>query len=276
MVTSRPDPAGDWPCEAPLPACRSTWSGKLQIGELSVPVKAYPATVSALGSPLHLLHAGCGEPIRQPRSCPKHGPVENNAVVKAYSCGNGQYLELDEADLAQLQAEDEKTIRLERFFPRSELPLELLAGRSLHLAPADPASQRDCAAVLAALENKGVCGLGEVVFAGRRQLVLVRPCSCALMLHALHWPAQRRVFPATNGGPVGVTVREVKALEQVISSASGGRIDWDAYRDDAEQKLAHLVESKRRRLVDPEKPTARSSGPKKGARKSRRQAVSAA
>ena len=51
-----------------------------------------------------------------------------------------QCVALTEEDLTTLEPADDKTILLEHFLSPTEFDLTLLAGRSLYLAPADPAA----------------------------------------------------------------------------------------------------------------------------------------
>ncbi len=227
-----------------MPTGRCFWSGQLRLGSFSVPIKAYPATVTTASSPLRQVHAGCGGRIEYRRWCPQHGAVAADAIVKAYPYNADEHVELDDSDLTQLQPRDDKTIHLKRFFDPDQFDLELLAGRSLHVAPAHPAAQRHYAIVLKAFTNKKLWGLGHVVFSGRRQLVVVRPGRRALMLHVLHWPAQRRALPLDGVDSPNAPAKEVKPLERVIAAANGP-ITWNEYRDETETKLADLVEAKR-------------------------------
>jgi len=193
--------------------------------------------------------------------------------VKAYPYGTDDYVELDQRDLAQLQVANDKTIRLERFFHPDRFELELLGGRSLHLAPAHAAAQRHYQIVLKALGNKRAWGLGHVVFSGRRQLVIVRPGRRALMLHVLVWPAQRRALVQTDNRSADVAAKDVKPIERVIGAANGPVV-WSEYRDDSESKLAALVEAKRAagskgRILPINKKPSRNGSPARSTRKNK-------
>ena len=80
-----------------LPA--ASWCGKLQLGTLSVPVKAYAAIASPPEVPLRQLHAGCGQRIEYRKWCPKHGAVLPEENVKGYPYQPDQYVVLCEAEL---------------------------------------------------------------------------------------------------------------------------------------------------------------------------------
>ena len=62
MRTKKPSPTRAAAAFAAPPSNRASWTGRMQLDVLSVPVKAYPATVTSSG-PLCQLHAGCGQRI---------------------------------------------------------------------------------------------------------------------------------------------------------------------------------------------------------------------
>src|SRR5262249_41877537 len=66
-------------------AARSSWKGFLRLSLVTVPVKAFPASVSGGGDiHLHQLHAGCHQRIRYHKVCPLHGHVQSDAIVSGY------------------------------------------------------------------------------------------------------------------------------------------------------------------------------------------------
>jgi DNA end-binding protein Ku len=225
------------------PASRASWCGQLQLGTLSVPVKAYAAIASPPEVPLRQLHAGCGQRIEYRKWCSKHGAVPPEEIVKGYPYQPDQYVVLSEAELAGLQPVDEKTIHLEHFLNPELVNLVLLAGRSLYLAPANPAARRPFATVYRALERSGKWALGRLVFSNRWQIVVVHPENQVLLVHTLHHPAQRRALAGNGATDVEISQKELRPLLRLIASADG-RIPWDDYQDDWERRVTALVEAK--------------------------------
>ncbi len=225
------------------PASRASWCGQLRIGSFSVPVKAYAAIATPPDIPLRQLHAGCGERIEYRKWCPKHGAVAPEEIVKGYPYQPDQYVELLQAELEQLEPPDEKTIDVYHFLPPACVDPVLLAGRSLCLAPANPAARRPFAVVQQALQKSGNWGLGRVVFSNRWQIVLVRPVNPFLLVHTIYHPAQRRALPSTQPLDVEIDRKELRPLVRLIDSA-GSEIPWEDYEDDLEHRVTALVEAK--------------------------------
>jgi DNA end-binding protein Ku len=215
----------------------------LKLGTLCVPVKAYAAIATPPEIPLRQLHSLCGQRIEYKKCCPRHGEVPAEEIVKGYPYLPDQYVQFTETELTAIQPADEKTISLIRFLEPARLDLVLLAGRSLYLAPANPAARGPFALVREALKQSGRWAVGRVVFSGKWQLVAVRPAEEVLLVHTLHHPAQRRALLNPEDGELEVSQQEVRPLLRIIGAADGG-IPWDEFRDDFERRLTELVESK--------------------------------
>ena len=225
------------------PASRASWCGQLKLGTLCVPVKAYAAIATPPEIPLRQLHAVCGERIEYRKCCPKHGEVPAEEIVKGYPYQPDQYVRLTEEELAAIQPADEKTLHLEHFLDAAILDIVLLSGRSLYLAPANPAARRPFAAVHQALQRSGKWAIGRVVFSGKWQIVAVRPVEHVLLVHTLYHPAQRRALLNPEGGDVEVSQQDLRPLLRIIDTADG-EIPWADYQDDYERRLTELVEAK--------------------------------
>ena len=239
------------------PASRASWCGQLKLGTLCVPVKAYAAIATPPEIPLRQLHAVCGERIEYRKCCPQHGEVSAEEIVKGYPYQPDQYVRLTEEELTGLQPADEKTLHLEHFLDAALLDMVLLSGRSLYLAPANPAARRAFAMVLHALQRSGKWAVGRVVFSGKWQIVAVRPVEHVLLVHTLYHPAQRRALLNPEGTDAEVSPQDLRPLLRIIDTADGD-IPWADYQDDYERRLTALVEAKVTAAQNPR--AARSNG----------------
>lgn len=237
------------------PASRASWCGQLRIDDFCVPVKAYSAIATPPDTPLHQLHSLCGRRIEYRKWCPKHGAVPPEEIVKGYPYQPDRHIQISAAELERLQPNDDKTIHLRHFVEPDLVNLVLLAGRSLYLAPANPAARRPYAMLLQVLRQSRTWGLGQVVFSTKQQTILMRPEDQVLLLHTLHHPALRRALPNIDASVLEIPAKEVASLRRIIDSASGD-IAWPALRDDSDSRLAELVAGK----VNPPKRRRTSGG----------------
>ena len=224
---------------------RPSWSGLLHIGLLAIPVKAYPALVSAPELPAHLLHAGCGQRIRYDKCCPRHGKLDAAAVVKGYQYAPGQFLVLDEAELERLRPARDRALALDTFLDLGQVDPLLYAGRSLYLTPAGVAARAAYAVLAQAMRSQHQAALGRLVLSGRRQLALVRPAGALLLLHLLHHPAQVRSGASLEAELRGQVVGSLEArLAGELIDAYRQPPCWRDYVDDSAQALRALVQAR--------------------------------
>lgn len=228
---------------ASAPASRASWCGQIRIGDLNVPVKAYAAIATPPETPLRQLHAGCGQRIEYRKWCSKHGAVSPDEIVKGYPYQPDQYIEFSPTELEQLHPADDKTIQLEHFLKPSCFDPVLFAGRSLYLAPANPAALRPFATIQRAINRSGKWGIGRVVLSKRRHILVVRPVEDKLMMHTLHHPAQVRAIPAQETADVRCTQTELRPITQTINRLNGD-VNWASFEDDTELRLVETVQAR--------------------------------
>jgi len=225
---------------------RSSWSGLLRVSLVAVPVKAYPAVSSTSASPhFHLLHAGCGRRIGYQKHCPRHGPVEADAIVRGYEYAPGQHVVVEVEELDKLRPARDKALVLEQFLAVGEVDPVFFSGRSLYLLPDGPAAQHPYAVLVDALRKSARAALGRVVLSGSRQLVLVRPAGKLLAMDVLHYPAQVRQARAWESDlTASVATSAEQELAAQLIALSSGPLDWSRYRDTSAEELAALLQAK--------------------------------
>jgi DNA end-binding protein Ku len=115
-----------------------------------------------------------------------------------------------------------------------------------YLAPDGDPSREPYGVLLEALRRKGRYGIGQVVFSGKEQVVLVRPYEDSLQMALLNYEAEIK-RPAEVVGEVpriGSTNRNVRLAEQLIDSLSEEDFDFGRYQDAYLEKVRELIEAK--------------------------------
>src|SRR5207253_4766326 len=102
-------------------AARPVASGTISFGLVSIPVNLYTAASSQSVS-FNLLHAKCGNRIRQQRFCPVcNEVVEREGLVKGYEFAKDQYVKVSDEELEALEGEASKAIEISEFVPLSRV-----------------------------------------------------------------------------------------------------------------------------------------------------------
>jgi DNA end-binding protein Ku len=263
----------------------------------------FPATDAAATISFNQLHRECRTRIQQKRWCPTcQVEVPNTDLVKGYEFEKGQYVVLDEEDMAKVRTESTRVINIVQFADEKVLD-PVYVERPYYLAP-DGAVAAEAFAVM----REGMAGkaaVGKVALYGREYLVAIAPRENGLVMYTLRHASEVRAMSAIDElktVPAKIKPEEVKLARAVIGNfeAEG---DLTQYKDDYQEELRRIIDAKiagqeviapkeeappkvvnlmealrqslervsqekkkTARAVPGEKPAARAAGPKKRAR----------
>src|SRR5438445_448220 len=157
-------------------ALRSNWEGFLRFNLISVPVRAYSASTTGRGKiAFHQIHKGCGSRIKYKKVCPIHGEVSKDEIVSGYEIAKGEYVIVDPEELDKLRTENDKAISIDTFIRPESIDPIYFSERSYYLAPNGKVGQKPFAVLQKVMQDEKRFAVAQVVFAGREQLVLLRP-----------------------------------------------------------------------------------------------------
>jgi DNA end-binding protein Ku len=226
---------------------RSSWKGFLRLSLVSVPVQAINAEVSGGGEiHFHMLHAPCHNRIRYQKVCPVHGEVSNDEIVHGYEYAKGQYVIVEDEDVDRLRSQADKAINIDTFVAPDAIDPMYFDGRTYYLLPDGPMGLKPYAVLLKAMAEQGCCGVGQAVFSGREQLVLVRPMDGVIGLEMLHFHNQIRSQESLSAE---IELPEVKKEElrlaaRLIEASTREKFDLAEYQDVYTRKLQEVIEAK--------------------------------
>ena len=226
-----------------MPA-RPTWKGYLKISLVNIPIKVFPATDAGATLSFNQLHAECRTRIQQKRWCPHcEREVPNSDLVKGYEFEKGQYIIVDEEDIAKVRVESTRVINLEKFTDDTAIdPIYL--ERPYYLAPDGPVAKEAFAVIREGM--KGKAGIGKVALYGREYLVKVQPRERGLIMYTLRHANEIRSMDAIDEldeMPAKMKPEEVKLAQQVIGTFEGD-VDFASYRDDYQVGLREIIDAK--------------------------------
>jgi DNA end-binding protein Ku len=224
---------------------QTIWSGAVSFGLVNVPVKAVSATRDK-SVRFSQLHAPDGEKIRMKRTCPEHGEIPYEEVVKGYAVGKNEYVVIQPDDLEALEPEKSRTIDIEDFVDLEKVD-PIYFQRPYFLVP-DETGAKAYALLHTAMELTGKAAVGRFVMRNREHLVIIRPLGEGLVLETMRFydevvrtenvlaDAPKRKEPAER--EVEMAVRLVKELAT----------EWDPekYEDTFRERILELVEKKKK------------------------------
>jgi DNA end-binding protein Ku len=228
-------------------AARTTWDGYLRLNLISIPVKAYSATVSGGGRiGFHQLCDKCHSRVRYKKVCPIHGELTMQQIVSGYEVAKGQYAVIDRAELAKLKPEADKAIDIDVFVRPEAVDPVYFTDRTYYLTPDGKAGQTPYAVLRKVMADEGRYAVATMVLSGREQVVLIRPVENLLAVSVLSYDAQLKKPSAfaDEVGDVAVGGEEVKLAKTLVEASTADDFDMTKYQDEYAGKLLKFLEGK--------------------------------
>lgn len=222
---------------------RAVGSGAISFGLVSIPVKLYTAASSESPS-FNLLHAKCGNRIRQQRFCPVcNAVVERDDLIKGYEFAKDQYVKVSDDELKALEGEASKAIEISEFVPLSTVD-PIYFEKSYYLGP-DKGGDKPYRLLAAAMGEAGKVALAKFVMRGRENLVLIRSSQNGLMLHTMYFADEVRDFnEIEKGESAKISGAETSLAMRLIDELSNDQFKPENYEDEYRQRVLDLVNSK--------------------------------
>jgi DNA end-binding protein Ku len=233
----------------------TVWKGYISFGLVSVPVRLYAAAREEHVS-FNQIHEVCGSRIKQQTFCPTcQRVVERNELVKGYQIDRDSYVLVNNDELKTLEADSSEAMEIAQFVSLSEVdPIYYQA--SYYSAPEDP-GRRAYGLLLQAMEKLNVAAIAKVTLHSREQIVLMRPYHQGIILHTLYFPAEvREISEYGKTESMNLQKPEIALAEQFIQQLTA-KFEPEQYKDEYQQRVLELVETKRAGQVvagQPEKP----------------------
>ena len=238
----------------------------MTFGLVSFSVEAFNAFDKS-GSDIRFnqLHAACHRRIHYAKMCPVHGEVSNDDIVSGYEYKKGKYVEITSEELEKLRTENDRALKIEAFISPGTIDPLYFDGRMYYLAPEGKNAQEPYAVVVEAMTSMERDGVGQMVFSGKDQIVLVRPLQGVLHMAMLNYDAEIRP-PKQVVGPVQLPknrAKQVKLAETLIDQWSQDDFDFSKYEDKHRDQVQKLVNAKihGRDIVQPEDEEEKTSEP---------------
>ena len=222
---------------------RSIGSGAISFGLVSIPVKLYLAASSEAPS-FNLLHARCGNRIRQQRFCPAcNTVVEREDLIRGYEVSKDQYIQVTDEELKALEGEASEEIEIAEFVPLAKVD-PIYFERSYYLGP-DRGGEKAYRLLADTMAQVGKVALAKFVLRGKENLVIVRSARNGLVLHTMYFADEVRNFDEIGKGESAkISEAESQLAVRLIEELSTGDFEPDKYEDEYSQRVLDLVDKK--------------------------------
>lgn len=220
---------------------RPIWKGYLKLSLVTVPVKVYSAT-SAHSLSFNQLHAACNSRINYTKTCPVHGAIPNEEIVRGYAYEKDRYVIMDDQDFEKVRLESTKAISIVRFVEASDID-PIYYGSAYYLEPDGKIAREAYATLRDAMAGK--VAIAKVVLRGKEDLVAVRVADGVLVMSALYYADEvRGTTELEELKEAPQPDAEAIQLARQLISGLAGPFEPAIYKDEYQEQLLAIIQEK--------------------------------
>ncbi len=224
---------------------RAIWKGHLKVAELVCPVSMYAAASTFERISFHVLNRKTGNRVHRQFIDEETGrPVDENDLAKGYETADGNFVILDEEEIAEAVPESDKMLDMEVFIECADVDT-LYLDRPYYLAPSEPAGLKAFNVIRDGMNASGVVGLARSVLFRRVRTVMIRAQDSGLVANMLNFDYEIRPAKDVFGGISKIKIEpEMLDLAKHIIKTKTGKFDPSKFDDRYEDALGELVKAK--------------------------------
>lgn len=223
---------------------RSIWTGTLNFGLISIPVKLFSA-VRHKGVSFNQLEKDTMARIRYQKVADATGEeVPSDQIVKAYEISRDRYVVIDPSELEPFVPSTTKSIDIEEFVDLDDID-PVFFDTAYYVAP--HLNPKPYVLLARALESTGKVAIARFVMRSRQYTAALRPADGRLVMSTLVY-ADEVVSPETieelqTLAAVEVSDRETRMAEALVESLTA-EFDPTKFHDDYREQVIDLITRK--------------------------------
>ncbi len=221
---------------------KAIWKGGISFGLVNIPVKLYSGSVSHRID-LDMIRKEDQCPIQYVRVCKKDGAeVPWDQIAKGYKKEDGDYVVLDQDDLASVAPEKTQSINIFEFVHEDEIPSQYL--EKPYIVEPEKQASKVYALLRAALKKSGKVGLAKFVMRSAEHLAILKVESDAILLIQIRFDEDLR-DPSEAKIPNDIKI-EKKELDMALTIIDQltDKFEPEKYKDTYKEDLLKLIKKK--------------------------------
>ncbi len=235
------------------------WSGSINFGLVTIPVKVFTAVKSDDLS-FNMLHAKDEGRIKYERVCSVNGkPVPWDEIVKGYEYEKGEYVILTDEDFKKVNPEATQSVDILEFVELDQIN-PMFFDKPYYLEPTKQ-GKHAYALLREALSNSKRVAIARVVIRTKEYIAAVKPLGDALVLELMHW-ADEIVDTGTLELPASdkLPEAEMKMAKMLIDAMSVDAFEPEKFTNKYHDELLAMIDARvnGKELPQPKKAPARS------------------
>jgi DNA end-binding protein Ku len=220
------------------------WSGAINFGLVTIPVKLYSA-VRSNDLRFNFLHKKDDGRIYNERHCTVcNEKVEYADLVRGYEYEKGKYIEISEDDLKAVRPEATQSVQIVEFVDLDQID-PMYFDTPYYLEP-EKKGRHAYALLRDALKEANKVAVARVVIRSREHLAAVKPNGEALVLELMHFEDELIAaggfdFPALDET---IAPAEKKVAKMLIDTMSAEKFEPEKFHDKYREDVLAMIESR--------------------------------
>lgn len=228
-----------------MPA-RAYWQGQIRLALVSIPVEIYSATRSGATVSFRQIHEPSGKRIHYEKVVDGIGPVDPDEIMKGFEVSKGEYVLLDDEEIAGVKLESKRTLELTQFVDMAEIDA-IYYDRPYYVVPADDLADEAFVVLREALRRAKKVGLGQLALRGREYVVALKPCGRGMVLETLRYADEvNKAAGFFRDIPDTQPDADLLDLATTLIEKKTGKFDASEFHDRYVDALRELIARKRK------------------------------
>jgi DNA end-binding protein Ku len=252
---------------------RPYWTGRIQVSLVSFGVQLFVATESKSQISFHQISRSTGERVRHQKvlqsavdsdSETAAATVGKDEIVKGYEYRKGEYIIIEPSELENLRVPSKHTIDVNQFVNFDELLPEYIE-KPYFVVPENDSQAEAFAVIRKALQKSGKIAIGKVSFAGRENIVAIRPAGDdahgGMIAYTLRYSNELRKEQEYFRDLKGVEINEESLeLAETLIAKKSSKLDLSKFEDGYEVAVKELIDAKVNKMPVPKDEVPQSTG----------------
>ena len=229
-------------------APRATWKGFLVLARVACPVRLHPAVVRVERLGFQALNRATLNRLQSRPHDPQTGrEVSRDFIVRGYEVEPGQFVLVEDRDLAELQIESSRNLVLDRFILRASIDFAYI-DTPYFIVPDGRGADRAFTLIRQAMANQGLVGVSRIVLGSRERAAIIEPRGKGMLLVTLRAAHEVRgdesYFNEIDDTPADAPMAAM--ADRIIGHHAGSFDPRHDFRDRYQEALFHFVQARRR------------------------------
>ena len=219
----------------------------MTLARVNCPVRVHPAIVRADRLGFQPLNRATLNRVQMRAHDPQTGKeVSRDLLVRGYEVEPGNFVLVEDRELAELQIDSSRNLVLGRFVSRVSLDIAYI-DTPYFLVPDGRSADSSFAVIREAMRRQGVVGVSRLVLGGRERAAIIEPRGKGMLLTTLRAAPEVRSDEPYFSEIADMPDEAMVGLAQRIVERLAGSFDpkYD-FRDRYQEALFDFVQAKRR------------------------------